>query len=78
MALSKCAMESVMRSFSDRSRPARNSLRASSDEVVMAILPLFPAGADGAEAVAVLGSTCWQAEIAIALISTAHRNDLER
>ena len=41
IALSKCAIESVMRSFSDRSRPARNSFRASSDEVVTGILPVF-------------------------------------
>src|ERR1044072_9388610 len=42
-------MESVMRSFSDRLRPARNSFRASSDEVVTGILPaVAPAGAEGA------------------------------
>src|SRR5689334_24074291 len=47
-----------MRSFSDRSRPARNSLRASSDVVVIAILPsplafaLFPI-----DAVVLFGST---------------------
>src|SRR5689334_2570223 len=56
MALSKCAMESVMRSFSCKSRPARYSLRASSEAVVTAILPLF-AGAFAD--VALLDSTCW-------------------
>src|ERR1041385_1404386 len=50
-------MESVMRSFSWRSRPARYSLRASSDEVVMAILPLL-ADPAGAEPVALPGLTC--------------------
>src|SRR5215213_10485216 len=78
IALSKCAIESVMRSFSDRSRPARNSLRASSDDVVTGILHLFPAVAGAVEAVAVFGSTCWQAEDASAMISTAHTNDLDR
>jgi hypothetical protein len=57
-----------MRSFSDKSRPARNSFRASSDEVVIGILPL---GALGAEALALFGSTGSQAEKASALISSA-------
>src|SRR5688572_13297133 len=60
IALSKCAMESVMRSFSARSRPARNSFRASSDEVVIAILPAFAVAFDDEEEAGLLGSTCWQ------------------
>ncbi len=43
----------------------------------MAILPLLSDVADGDEAVAVFGST-WQDNTARALISTAHKNDLDR
>src|SRR6266850_351148 len=39
MALSKCAIDSWASSFSARSRPCRNSFFASSDLVVMGILP---------------------------------------
>src|SRR5215207_3952305 len=70
IALSKCAMESVLRSFSDNSRPARNSFRASSDEVVTAILPVFAVDSDALEEVALFGSTCSQPAKATALISS--------
>src|ERR1700686_1398810 len=39
IALSKCCIESCISNFSLRSRPCRNSFRASSEEVVMGILP---------------------------------------
>src|SRR6185503_16962666 len=73
-ALSKCAIESVTRSFSARSRPARNSLRASSDEVVMAILPLV----EGLSVDAVAWSTCWQPVKTSALISNVSTKDVRR
>src|SRR5882724_1210472 len=43
-ALSKCCRESWARSFSARSRPCRNSFRASSDLVVIRTLPPESAG----------------------------------
>src|SRR5688572_20078193 len=46
-----------MRNFSDRSRPARNALRASSDEVVIAILPLALAAGALLAVEVLLGST---------------------
>lgn len=57
-----------MRSFSEKLRPARNSFRASSDEVVIGILPVVAvAPADAA----LFGSTGWQAENISAAVSSA-------